>query len=92
MLKHIIITQKAELGSTLTENYIERGFEPFTLENNLVKAVMGPKRAGKSFFCLHTLSRQGNFGYVNFENNIHSKQSIWKHSIFFSSLCRYHSP
>ena len=29
---------------------------------------MGPRRAGKSFFCLHTLSRQGNFGYVNFDN------------------------
>ena len=35
MLKDIIITQKAELERTLTENYIERDFEPFTLENNL---------------------------------------------------------
>lgn len=68
MLKDIIITQRAELERTLTENYIERDFEPFTLENNLVKVVMGPRRAGKSFFCLHTLSRQGNFGYVNFDN------------------------
>ena len=68
MLKGIIITQKSELERTLTENYIERDFEPFTLENNLIKVVMGPRRAGKSFFCLHTLSRQGNFGYVNFDN------------------------
>ncbi len=68
MLKDIIITQKAELQRTLTENYIERDFEPFSLENNLIKVVMGPRRAGKSFFCLHTLRRQGNFGYVNFDN------------------------
>jgi predicted AAA+ superfamily ATPase len=68
MLRDIIITQKAELERALTECYVERDFEAFSLENNLIKVVMGPRRAGKSFFCLHTLSRQGNFGYVNFDN------------------------
>jgi len=53
MLKDIIINQKAELKRTLTENYIERDFEPFTLENNLIKVVMGPRRAGNpSFACI----------------------------------------
>jgi hypothetical protein len=28
---------------------------------------MGPRRAGKSFVCIHTLNRTGNFGYVNFD-------------------------
>ena len=68
MLKDVIVSQKAELEKTIEETYIERDFKPFSLENNLVKVVMGPRRAGKSFFCLHTLSRQGNFGYVNFDN------------------------
>jgi predicted AAA+ superfamily ATPase len=29
---------------------------------------MGPRRAGKSFFVLHTLNQLGKFGYVNFDN------------------------
>jgi predicted AAA+ superfamily ATPase len=68
MLKDTILTQKAELEKTLNEPYIKRDVKPFSLEHNLIKVVMGPRRAGKSFFCLHTLSGMGNFGYVNFDS------------------------
>jgi predicted AAA+ superfamily ATPase len=67
MLRDTVISQKAELERALNEVYIERSIEPFSLENDLIKVVMGPRRAGKSFFCIHTLSRMGNFGYVNFD-------------------------
>ncbi len=68
MLRDVILTQKAELEKTLNETYVERDIEPFSLEHNLIKVVMGPRRAGKSFFCLHTLSKQEKFGYLNFDN------------------------
>ncbi len=68
MLRDVILTQKAELEKVLNETYVERDIEPFSLEHNLIKVVMGPRRAGKSFFCLHTLNTQGKFGYLNFDN------------------------
>ena len=68
MLRDVIITQKAELERTLSEPYVERDLKVFSLEHNLIKVVMGPRRAGKSFFVLHTLKHSGNFGYVNFDN------------------------
>jgi predicted AAA+ superfamily ATPase len=73
MLKDVVITQKNELERTLTESYIERDLQPFSMENNLIKVIMGPRRAGKSFFCIHTLRRFGNFGYVNFDNETLAK-------------------
>jgi predicted AAA+ superfamily ATPase len=73
MLKDVVITQKTELKRTLTESYIERDLQQFSMENNLIKVIMGPRRAGKSFFCLHTLRGMGNFGYVNFDNETLAK-------------------
>ncbi len=67
MLRDTVISQKAELERAQNENYVERDIEPFSVEHDLIKVVMGPRRAGKSFFCIHTLSRIGNFGYVNFD-------------------------
>lgn len=68
MLHDIILAQKAELENTLKETYVERNIQPFSIENNLIKVVMGPRRAGKSFFVLHTLKKMAQFGYVNFDN------------------------
>ena len=68
MLRDVILSQKAELERVLKETYIEREVEPFSLEHNLIKVIMGPRRAGKSFFVLHTLKRMGTFGYANFDS------------------------
>lgn len=68
MLKDVVLGQKTELERALSENYVERDVEVFSIEHNLIKVVMGPRRAGKSFFVLHTLKHSGNFGYVNFDN------------------------
>ena len=67
MLRDTILSQRAELERALNEVYIERDIEPFSLQHDLIKVVMGPRRAGKSFFCIHTLASRGNFGYVNFD-------------------------
>ena len=68
MLRDVVLTQKAELERALSEVYVERDIEPFSLEHNLIKVVMGPRRAGKSFFVVHTLKHAENFGYANFDN------------------------
>ena len=68
MLRDTVLAQKHELDKILQEHYIERDTKPFSLEHNLIKVIIGPRRAGKSFFVLHTLGRTENFAYTNFDN------------------------
>ena len=66
-IKEILILQKREIETKLKEKYIEREHN-LKLNNNLIKVITGPRRAGKSFFAIHFLSKQGKFGYVNFDD------------------------
>ncbi len=68
MLKDVIITQQGEVERHLRERYVERDVGALSLEHDLIKVVMGPRRAGKSFFVMHTLKRRSNFGYANFDD------------------------
>ena len=52
----------------LKEAYLERSINSEKLSNPLIKVILGPRRAGKSFFALHFLKKHGNFGYVNFDD------------------------
>jgi predicted AAA+ superfamily ATPase len=66
-IKEIIILQKREIEAKLKEKYVERE-QNLKLNNDLIKVIIGPRRAGKSFFALHFLNKQGKFGYVNFDD------------------------
>ena len=66
MLKDILLIQKRELEKRLKENYIERSIK--LKSPNLINVIIGPRRAGKSFFAIHVLKKFGNFGYVNFDD------------------------
>ncbi len=68
MIKERLIAQKQELDAKLKEAYIERSVHSEKLSNSLIKVILGPRRAGKSFFALHFLKKQGSFGYVNFDD------------------------
>jgi len=68
MIKERLIAQKQELDAKLKEAYIERSVNSEKLNNSLIKVIIGPRRAGKSFFALHFLKKQGNFGYLNFDD------------------------
>ena len=68
MIKDILIAQKQELGVRLKEPYIERKTNINKLNNSLIKVIIGPRRAVKSFFALHFLNKQEKFGYVNFDD------------------------
>lgn len=65
-----MILQKRELEQRLKEPYIERAGDAVKLENPLIKVIIGPRRAGKSFFAIHFLNKCGNFGYVNFDDEL----------------------
>lgn len=68
MIKDIIILQKRELAQKLKELYIPREAELKEIKSDLIKVVIGPRRAGKSLFSIHCLSKLSNFGYVNFDD------------------------
>jgi len=68
MLKNILILQKREFQNRINELYIDRKVNLKKLNAPLIKIIVGPRRAGKSFFALHFLSELNNFGYVNFDD------------------------
>ena len=66
-IRDILILQKREMETRLKEKYVERKTN-IKLNNNIIKVIIGPRRAGKSFFAFHFLNKLGNFGYVNFDD------------------------
>src|SRR3989338_1817624 len=66
-IKERAILQKREIEVKLKEKYIERN-QDLKLNNDLIKVIVGPRRAGKSFFAIHFLDKKGKFGYVNFDD------------------------
>ena len=68
MIKDILILQKREFENRIKELYVNRKADFKKLNAPLIKVIVGPRRAGKSFFALHFLSGLENFGYVNFDD------------------------
>ena len=72
MLKNIVSNQKLQKEQLLTLSYIGRTKEPFArkwLDSNLIKVVLGPRRAGKSVFSL-VLLKDCPFMYFNFDDEV----------------------
>ena len=72
MLKDIVSNQKLQKEQLLTLEYIERTKAPFArkwLDSNLIKVVLGPRRAGKSVFSL-VLLKDRPFMYFNFDDEV----------------------
>ena len=67
-VRDIIETQKRELNNILNEAYVEREITFDDTTGTLIKVITGPRRSGKSFYAIHHLGRQGNFAYVNFDD------------------------
>lgn len=68
MIGDILLLQKREIEQRLQERYVERDFDIGRASHDLIKVVLGPRRAGKSFFAMHLVQRLGRFGYVNFDD------------------------
>jgi hypothetical protein len=72
MLKEMVSNQKLKKEQLLTLSYISRTKEPFGrkwLDSNLIKVVLGPRRAGKSVFSLMLLKDRP-FMYFNFDDEM----------------------
>lgn len=68
MLRDNLVLQKRELDAKLGAPFVERTAKFRNVSSNLIKVVIGPRRAGKSFFAIHELQKLGSFGYVNFDD------------------------
>lgn len=70
MVKEIIQQHKLEKEKFLSKEYIFREkleFGKKFLNTELVKIIIGPRRAGKSVFCFLLLKNE-KFGYINFDD------------------------
>ncbi|MBI5413123.1 ATP-binding protein [Candidatus Peregrinibacteria bacterium] len=70
MIKNVILEQKNRKESILKETYIPR-YQTVRLEkmmdSSLIKVVLGPRRAGKSFFATH-IFKPKEAAYINFDD------------------------
>ena len=67
-VRDALLEQKRELDLRRQEPYIERTAQIRDGKSRLIRIVIGPRRAGKSFFVTRHLMAQGTFGYVNFDD------------------------
>lgn len=67
MIRNIIEGQKAELERRLLEKYVPRETVLKGFDTDLISVVIGPRRAGKSFFTMHSAGLKMGIGYVNFD-------------------------
>lgn len=68
MIRDILLLQKRELEKRLEEKYVPRDVSLKGIDSDLIKVITGPRRAGKSFYAVHTLKMKGSFGYANFDD------------------------
>lgn len=77
MLKEIISTQKEELKTLLKKKLYKRAkFDESVglMKQGIIKAIIGPRRAGKSTFALSLIKELGqDFIYINFDDSFLSK-------------------
>ncbi len=68
--RNILVQQKTELEKRFKEPYIERDtkLRIGSAKDNLIRVIIGPRRAGKSFFVTHWLKKNAKFGYINFDD------------------------
>lgn len=67
MIQNIIAGQKAEMEKKLQDRYIVRDSVLKGLDTDLISVIIGPRRAGKSFFAMHSLGTKSGIGYANFD-------------------------
>ncbi|MFQ5629590.1 MAG: ATP-binding protein [bacterium] len=69
-MKEILLQHKAEKERILSKNYVAReklAFGKMQLDNDLIKVIVGPRRAGKSIFSF-LLLQDKRFAYLNFDD------------------------
>lgn len=68
ILRDAILMQKREWEERRKELYVVREHARINRDGGLIQVVVGPRRAGKSFFALHAMAGQPSCGYANFDD------------------------
>jgi len=68
MIRDIVLSQKRELEQRLQEKYVSRDSGFTKGSSDMIHVIIGPRRAGKSFFGMHQLVQDENFGFVNLDD------------------------
>ena len=68
MIRDIVLTQKRELEQRMQEKYIHREARIAAGTSDLVRVIIGPRRAGKSFFGMHQMDHGEKFGFLNLDD------------------------
>ncbi|OQX51519.1 MAG: hypothetical protein B5M53_10935 [Candidatus Cloacimonas sp. 4484_209] len=69
-IRKLILSHKYERDQLLKNNYISRTLHKKakrSIGKNIIKVIIGPRRAGKSIFSLQLL-KNTNFAYINFDD------------------------
>jgi predicted AAA+ superfamily ATPase len=68
-IHEVVVTQKTEIEEQLRRSYVERLLPSHALaETDLIRVIIGPRRAGKSTLAIHLLQKLGGGGYANFDD------------------------
>ncbi|MCP4155767.1 MAG: ATP-binding protein [bacterium] len=67
-IRDALLLQKRELDELSRTKYVPRDIRLSELDKNIIKVIIGPRRAGKSFFAMNELKKTGPFGYANFDD------------------------
>ena len=68
-LHEAILLQERELRQRFAEPYVARlAHAPSWVQDNLIRVILGPRRAGKSFFAIHWMKQWGEFAYLNLDD------------------------
>ncbi len=68
MIRDIVLNQKRELEERMLESYIPRNTRIATGYSDMIHVIIGPRRAGKSFFGMHQLAHGEKFGFLNLDD------------------------
>ncbi len=72
-IRDALLLQKNELDKKFKQKYIERDAKISGISTDMIKVIIGPRRAGKSFFAVHELIGSVNFGSANFDDEVLSE-------------------
>jgi len=70
MIRDIVLSQKVEFEQKLHEKYVHRNINYASGESGLIHVIIGPRRAGKSFFGMHQIAKINSFGFLNFDDEL----------------------
>jgi uncharacterized protein len=68
MIRDIVLSQRRELEHQLHEKYVSRDADFTAGSSDMIHVIIGPRRAGKSFFGIHQLVHGQKFGFLNLDD------------------------